>query len=38
MKFFEFKRKLNLLNEDEKKFINQLTLIEAVNFLKTIKY
>lgn len=37
MKFFEFKRRLNLLNEDEKKFVYQLTLVDAVNFLKTIQ-
>ncbi len=37
MKFFEFRRRLNLLNEDDKKFIYQLTLVDAVNFLKTIE-
>ncbi len=37
MKFFEFRRRLNLLNEDDKKFIYQLTLVDAVNFLKAIE-
>lgn len=37
MKFFEFKRRLNLLNEEEKNFIYKLTLIEAVNYLLTIQ-
>lgn len=38
MKFFEFKKRLSLLTEEEKIFINQLTLIDAVKFLKTINY
>ena len=37
MHFLEFKRKFNLLNEEEREFIYKLTLEDAINFLKTIK-
>ncbi len=36
MHCLEFKRKFNLLTDDEIFFISQLTLKEAINFLKSI--
>ncbi len=37
MHCLEFKNKLNLLNEEEKKYIYSLTLVEAVEYLKYYK-
>ena len=37
MSFHEFKRKMELLNNQEKEFIYSLTIEDAINFLKTIK-
>ena len=37
MSFHEFKRKMELLNNQEKEFIYTLTIEDAINFLKTIE-
>ena len=37
MSFHEFKRKMKLLNNQEKEFMYALTIEDAINFLKTIK-
>ena len=37
MSFHEFKRKMELLNNQEKEFIYALTIEDAINFLKTIE-
>lgn len=37
MNFHEFKRKMELLTNQEKEFIYTLTIEEAINFLKTIE-
>ena len=37
MNFHEFKRKMELLTNQEKEFIYALTIEDAINFLKTIK-
>ena len=37
MSFQEFKRKMELLTNQEKEFIYALTIEDAINFLKTIK-
>lgn len=37
MHCLEFKSRLSLLNEDEKKYVYTLTLIEAVEYLKYYK-
>ncbi len=37
MHCLEFKNKLSLLNEEEKKYIYTLTLVEAVEYLKYFK-
>lgn len=36
MNFFELKKRLGLLSEEEKEYIYKLPLIEAVNYLKTV--
>lgn len=35
MHFLEFKRRMNLLTAEEKKYIYQLSLIDAINYLKS---
>ena len=37
MSFQEFKRKMELLTNQEKEFVYALTSKDAINFLKTIK-
>ena len=37
MSFQEFKRKMELLTNQEKEFVYALTIEDAINFLKTIK-
>lgn len=37
MSFHEFKRKMELLTNQEKEFVYALTIEDAINFLKIIK-
>ena len=37
MTFQEFKRKMELVTNQEKEFVYALTIEDAINFLKTIK-
>lgn len=36
MHYTEFKRRFNLLSEEERSYIYKLTVEDAINFLKTI--